>query len=295
MRAMDQDLTKRTATNRTRRRKVEAIQADLTKLRASRQRQLTEKLVLAAVGSLPWVGAVAGALLGYKIDRRKSTTDELHSRWLEEHGRRLDELARDLLVITRQIASLGPRIDERIKSERYLALVRRAFRAWDRADSREKREYLRALLASAASTRVCSDDVVRLFVDWIDQYDEAHFALVRSVRERPGSTRAEMWARTYGQPVREDSAEADLFRLLVRDLTVGGVIRQERPTTADGRFVRKRAPRNRTPAPPPPPTTTTPPPPPPDTLDTAFEDTKPYRLTALGEQFVSYVMTRPAD
>lgn len=39
--------------------------------------------------------------------------------------------------------------------------------------------------------------------------------------------------------MREDSAEADLFRLLVRDLSTGGVIRQHRETTGSGEFVRK--------------------------------------------------------
>jgi hypothetical protein len=279
---MDPDLSKRAVAVATRRRKEDVIRGDLAKVRATRQRQLTEKLVLAAVGSLPWVGAVAGALLGYKIDRRKSTTDELQSRWLEEHGRRLDELAQDLLTITRQLGKVGQNIDERIKSERYLALVRRAFRTWDRADTREKRDYVRALITSAATTRVCSDDVVRLFVDWIDAYDEAHFGVIRTVHERPGCTRGEIWARLYGKPAREDSADADLFRLLVRDLTVGGVIRQERPTTSDGRFVRTKGKRVPVAAPA-------------ETLETAFEATKPYRLTALGVQFVTYVMSDSGD
>ena len=34
---------------------------------------------------------------------------------------------------------------------------------------------------------------------------------------------------------------------------------------------------------------------PPETLETAFEATKPYRLTALGAQFVTYVMSDSRD
>lgn len=43
----------------------------------------------------------------------------------------------------------------------------------------------------------------------------------------------------YGQTPREDSAEADLFKLLIRDLSTGGVIRQERDVNQLGQFVRK--------------------------------------------------------
>jgi hypothetical protein len=80
-----------------------------------------------------------------------------------------------------------------------------------------------------------------------------------------------------GAAPREDSAEADLFRYLIRDLSMGGVIRQDRETDAYGRFVKK------------------------DTkgvshqagslvMESAFEESKPYVLTALGKQFVHYVM-----
>jgi hypothetical protein len=81
-----------------------------------------------------------------------------------------------------------------------------------------------------------------------------------------------------GLVARDDSDQADLFRLLIRDLSTGGVIRQERETDYHGRFVKKPAGRrsgghsgN--------------------TMESAFEDTKHYVLTALGSQFVHYVLS----
>jgi hypothetical protein len=66
--------------------------------------------------------------------------------------------------------------------------------------------------------------------------------------------------------------------MLIRDLSMGGVIRQERDTNQVGQFMRKRpqqrAPRGSAPT----------------TMESAFEGTKPYVLTELGKQFVHYTM-----
>ena len=133
------------------------------------------------------------------------------------------------------------------------------------------------MVSNAAGTRLCSDDVVRLFIDWLDKYHEAHFAVIREIYQNPGCTRYDIWVAIHGEMVREDSAEADLFKLLIRDLSTGGVIRQARETTDDGRFLRKRTSSRRGTAP--------------TTMESAFEDTKPYVLTELGKQFVHYTMT----
>jgi len=113
-----------------------------------------------------------------------------------------------------------------------------------------------------------------LFIQWIELYHEAHFAVIREVFKNSGSTRADIWTAIHGQQVREDSAEADLFKMLIRDLSTGGVIRQRRETTYDGHFVkRKSAPRTGT-----------------SMMKSAFDDTDPYELTELGSQFVHYTM-----
>jgi hypothetical protein len=62
-------------------------------------------------------------------------------------------------------------------------LVKKCFRDWSAAESEGKRKLIRNLLSNAAATKICSesDDVVRMFPEWIDKYSEPHFAVIRQV------------------------------------------------------------------------------------------------------------------
>jgi hypothetical protein len=254
------------------------IRAALASTSVSPKRRAIEKFILAALGSIPWVGGFISAAASLKVDQRGIEKDNLQSKWLEEHSKKMGRLSGTLSEIAGRLDNLGEAIDERVQSEEYLGLVRSAFRAWDRAETDEKRRFVGNLVANAAGTRLCTDDVIRLFVEWLEAYHEIHFAVIREISKNPGATRFEIWEALYGPPTREDSAEADLYRLLIRDLSTGGVIRQDRETTGDGRFMRKRPTRNRkvgAAA---------------STMESAFEDSKPYVLTELGKQFVHYTM-----
>jgi hypothetical protein len=255
---------------------VEFLRKELSKATPTNRGRIIEKFVLAALGSIPWVGGFISAAVSYKTEEGSVRTDNLQTQWLEEHAKKIDKLMKDLQDIVGRFESLGPQIDERIQSEEYLGLVRRAFRTWDNADTDEKRKYAANVVTNAAGTRVCSDDVVRLFIDWLDTYHEAHFAVIRQIYKQPSSTRFEIWDSIYGELPREDSAEADLYRLLIRDLSTGGVVRQDRETNQHGQFLRKKPTRRRGTLP--------------ATVESSFEETKPYVLTGLGEQFVHYTM-----
>jgi len=253
------------------------IKSELAIAPPSRKRRVVEKFLLAAIGAIPWIGGFLTAAASIKEDEKGERRDELQTKWLEEHQEKIDTLGGTLADIEGRFESLGPAVDERIQSEEYLALVRKAFHVWDEADTDEKRRYAANVIVNAAGTRVCSDDVVRLFLDWLGLYHEVHFAFIREIFKNPGSTRYDIWAVIYGESLpRENSAEADLFKLMIRDLSTGGVIRQERDTNVVGQFVRKRPVRRSGPAP--------------TTMESAFEETKPYVLTELGKQFVHYTM-----
>ena len=255
---------------------VEFIRTELAKAAPTRRRRMIEKFVLAALGSIPWVGGFISAAASYKAEEGTVRTDNLQTQWLEEHARKIAELMTALQDVVERLESLGPEIDQRIQSEGYLALVRRSFRTWDRADSQEKRRYVKNLVSNAAGTALTADDVIRLFIDWLDLYHEAHFAVIREVYRNPGSSRFLIWDAIHGELPREDSAEADLFKLLIRDLSTGGVIRQDRDTNQHGQLLRRKQPRRKGPVS--------------STMESAFEETKPYVLTALGQQFVHYTM-----
>ncbi len=256
---------------------IDTLRAELEKVDPSRTSRIIEKFVMAVLGSIPWIGGVLSAGESFRAEEGTYRQNYLQTQWLNEHQRKLLELAKTLQDIQERFESLGAQIDERIQSEEYLGLVRKAFRVWDQADTDDKRRLLANLVTNAASTRACSDDVIRLFIDWIGLYNEVHFAVIREIFQNPGSTRFDMWTGIYGELPREDSSAADLYKFLIRDLSTGGVLRQERDVNALGQFVRKRARhvrRGMGAA----------------TLESAFDDTKPYVLTAMGKEFVHYTM-----
>jgi hypothetical protein len=256
---------------------IAEISGELEKLNPNFKKRALEKFVLAALGSIPWVGGFISASVSLKTEEGILKIDTLQTKWLEEHERKMQRLSSTLTEIGQRFDSIGEEIEDRIKNEDYLDVVRKAFRTWDNADTDEKRKYVANLVSNSAGTRLCSDDVIRQFIDWLELYHESHFAVIRVLFKTPEATRYHIWSEIYGVVPRENSAEADLYRLLIRDLSTGGIIRQGRKTTNDGSFL-KNTPSNRRPSTPS------------KTMESAFENTKSYVLTELGKQFVHYTM-----
>lgn len=257
---------------------VPEIKDALAATSVSKMRKAVEKFTLAALSAIPWIGGFLSAAASLPLDARSSRKDELQTKWLEVHEVKMEALGGTLSTAVARFDSLGPEIYERVQSDEYLGIVRKSFRAWDEAETEDKRKYVANLVTNAAGTRVVSDDVVRLFIDWLGLYHEAHFGVIQRIYKNPGITRYDIWTELWGDLPRDDSAEADLFKMLIRDLSTGGVIRQARDSDHYGRFVRKRpAPTRKGHAP--------------TTMETPFEDTKAYVLTEMGKQFVHYTMT----
>ena len=256
----------------------EDIETRLGVLEPTRRQRALRKLVAAALGSIPWVGGFLAAMIAFREESDQAKVNTLQRQWLEEHKVRMEKLALELAALTARLESFGDEISERLESDDYLAIIRKGFRAWDQADTDQKRGYIGKLLANAGATKLCDDDLVRLFLEWLERYHEAHFKVIREVYSRPGSTRADIWTNVHGQFPREDSSEADLFRLLIGELSMGRIIRQHRETNYAGQFVKK--PRTRTP-----PGTGS------ATMKSAFDDEEAYELTELGKLFVHYVFS----
>jgi len=105
---------------------------------------------------------------------------------LQQHQEKLQKLRATLEEIITRVEGFGGEVEKRISSEEYLTLVRKTFRQWDTADTEEKRRLLVQLITNAAGTRVAEDDIVRLFLDWLDTYHEAHFAVIREIYKNEG-------------------------------------------------------------------------------------------------------------
>lgn len=257
---------------------IESIRAEIAKSEPTTEKRAFKAFVLAILGSIPWLGGFLTAAAAFKFEEAGDKQDTLQTQWLEEHQKKLLLLKATLEEMYTRFEKLGDSIDERIQSEEYLGVIRKAFRIWDEADTEEKRRMVANVVTNAAGTRVCSDDILRLFLDWLQFYHEAHLTIIREIFYNPGSTRLEIWNAIYGAIPREDSAEVDLYKRLIRDLSTGDVIRQERDTNRLGQFLRKRPLRvKRGQAS--------------QVMKSAFDDTENYVLTELGNQFVHYAMT----
>jgi hypothetical protein len=256
----------------------QSIRGELAEMQQSRKFRALKKVAMAALGSIPSVGGFLQAAVEFRDEETgQLKVNELYRQWLEEHADQMKRLGDTLAEIGRRLAQLDEAVADRIESDAFLSLVRQGFRTWDEAETEEKRILIQKLLTNAAGTKLCPDDLVRLFIDWIDIYHEAHFKVIQVVYKNRLVTRAYIWQEIYGDFPREDSAEADVFKLLIHDLSLGHVIRQHRPTTGDGRFLKKARPSRRLSASP--------------VMKSAFDNADPYELTELGRQFVHYTMT----
>ena len=232
------------------------------------------RFALACLGAIPLAGSVIAGAGAAWSEAEQSHYNKVFASWLKLQEDELREIGITIAEILSRLNLTDENVRQRIESPEYLKLLKKCFRDWSAAESEEKRVLIRNLLLNAAVHRICSDDVVRIFIQWIELYSEAHFAVIKFVYWNQGSTRMEIWNGVHGERVREDSAEADLFKMLIHDLSTGHVIRQHREKAYDGSFM-KTPPRRRAPSP---------------IMGSAFDDEKPYELTELGKQFVRYTM-----
>ena len=254
---------------------LETVQNKLEEHIKGAERRKYTRFLVSALGSIPWVGSFFSASAALNAEEDQGQFNELYKQWLEEHQEKIDNLCRTLSEIIKRIEDFGDEVKDRLESPEYLTLTRKGFRIWDQADTDEKRDLVRRLLTNSCATELCTDDLVRLFLDWIQLYHEAHFKVIKEIYRHPGITRGEIWDNISAERPRENSAQADVYRLLIRDLSTGGVIRQHRETDASGQFIKKPT-RGRSRSS--------------SVMTSAFDDIEPYELTELGSQFVHYTM-----
>lgn len=241
----------------------------------SKQGPALTRFALSALGSVPIAGGLISGIGSLWSEKEQANINSILQAWLRVQEEELESIGRTLTeVMIRLDLNEGDTIN-RIQSKEYVSIIKKCFRDWSASDSEEKRILLRNLLCNAAESSMTSDDVIKLFVEWIAKYSDLHFKIVNIVYRNEGYTRYQIWNELYGGRVREDSAEADLFKQLIQDLSMGHIIRQYRSTDVNGNYMRQqiRSSNNRSPY-----------------LKSAFDNEKPYVLTELGRQFVHYTM-----
>jgi len=248
---------------------------ELIKTHDTKRKRIFSKMFGAALGSIPWVGGLLSAMVDLKSGEGQVQKNELYEKWLDGHRRKLMTLAETLKQVMERLDEFPEEINERLESEEYLQIVRKSFKVWDNSDTVEKRDLVRKILTNSGANKLVPDDLLRLFLDWINVYHEVHFSIIKTIYQQSGITRYEIWQQLNGAQVREDSLEADLFKLLIRDLSTGSVIRQHRETDYYGSLVKKPAKKGI---------------PSSNTMKSAFDNEDGYELTELGQQFVHYTM-----
>lgn len=258
---------------------MEISKIDKDELEPDGKGKAARAAINAIAGAIPFVGGLISAGAGYWSEREQEEVTNVLRQWLQMLEDELREKGKTIAEIVARIDMQDDKVKKRIESPEYQALLKKAFRNWSSIDTEYKRQRLRNVLSNAAAAKTTSDDVVRLFIDWINLYSDFHFEVIGEIYRNPGITRGGMWDNLQKPDVREDSAEADLFKMLIRDLSTGGVIRQARQTDFYGNFLRKTPEKRSKPGQAS------------RTAKSAFDEVDPYELTELGQQFVHYAMT----
>lgn len=231
----------------------------------------------ALTDSVPFIGKLIAAGKGHWNEEEQEYATNILKQWFQMLQDELKEKGKTISEIVARLDMHEEETKHRIESPEYQALLKKAFRNWSSIDTEYKRQRIRNILANAAAAQTASDDVVKLFIEWLNLYSDFHFQVIGEIFKHPGITRSEIWDNLGKPEVREDSSDADLFKMLVRDLSVGSVIRQHKETDYHGNFLVKKPKRSR-------------PGQAPRTAKSAFDDIEPYELTELGKQFVHYAM-----
>ena len=141
----------------------------------------------AASSLIPFAGGFISAAAGVWGENEQQQAMDTLRAWVKMLEDELREKQRVILEIMARLDMHDRRISERVKSSEYQSLLKHAFRNWAGTESRKKQEYIRNILTNAASTDLVSSDVTRLFIKWLHDYSELHFAVCGAAHPEPTS------------------------------------------------------------------------------------------------------------
>jgi hypothetical protein len=143
-----------------------------------------------AGGAIPFAGGVLSAIAGAWSEKDQEKVNRFFEHWLRMIKDEIIEKEKTVIEIMARLDLQDEKVTKRLESDEYQSLIRKTFREWAGAESQEKRNIIRNILANAASTDITSDDVIRLFLDWIKAYSEIHFKVIAAIYNTNGITRA---------------------------------------------------------------------------------------------------------
>lgn len=120
---------------------------------------------LSVAGATPFVGGILSAAADAWSERQQEHVNQMLDQWLQHFEQELREKGQTVLEIMARLDIHEEQIRDRVGSEEFQFLVKKAFQNWSRIDTNYKRIKVRNLLSNASATDLISDDAVRLF--WI--------------------------------------------------------------------------------------------------------------------------------
>ena len=119
-------------------------------------------------GAIPFVGGLFSAVAGAWSESEQERVNRFFQDWIDMLKDELKEKEATIIEIMARLDLQDEKISKRVDSKEYQSLIKKTFRDWAGAESEKKREFIRNILSNAAATDISSDDVVRLFIDWIN-------------------------------------------------------------------------------------------------------------------------------
>lgn len=208
-----------------------------------------------------FAGGFISAAAGVWSEKEQVEALDALRAWVKMIEDELREKQQTMLDVMAPLDMHDEEIAARVRSDEYQSLLKKVFRNW------------------AEPPRVCRK--LHLLRSW--SLRQTRGGSIGELYKREDVTRRQIWESLGRERVREDSADADLYKFLIRDFSTGRIIRQHRETDYHGNFI------NRTPhrsGPRSKPTAGAA-----KVAKSAFDDEEQYELTALGKQFVHYAMT----
>jgi len=121
-------------------------------------------------GAIPFAGGILSAISGFWSETEQERVNSFLRHWLNMLEAELSEKQQTVLEIMQRLEMHDEQIADRVSSREYQSLLRKGFRDWAGAESEEKRVLIRNVLSNAAAASLVSDDVIRLFMEWIKIY-----------------------------------------------------------------------------------------------------------------------------
>ena len=107
------------------------------------------RFAVAALSSIPWVGGLLAASATLTSEKDQQHLNEFQRLRLMEDEKMAKELGFTIAHNFKGSQNFGDEIQKRIVSPEFLNLVRRCFRSWNEADTKEKKRMLQKLITNA--------------------------------------------------------------------------------------------------------------------------------------------------